>query len=93
MQFQDQMQERAFRPRPPRVDIGFDVLLHCADAQFEARIVNLSARGFRVRSPRALEPGCEISLQSGKLPPVRGLIRWAAGNDAGGSFMDAAAAV
>ena len=91
MMFQDHMQGRALAPRPPRVDIGFDVLLRCAGSEFEARIVNLSARGFRVRSPRELRPGCEVSLQSGKLPPVKGVIRWAAGNDAGGSFMDAVA--
>jgi hypothetical protein len=90
MMFEGQLR-RAFAPRPPRVDIGFDVLVRCAGGEFEARITNISARGFRVHSPRALEPGCEVSLQSGKLPPVRGLIRWAAGNDAGGSFMDVAA--
>jgi PilZ domain len=91
MKFEGELEGRAFAPRPPRVDIGFDVLLHCAGAEFEARITNLSARGFRLRSPRALKPGCEISLQSGKYPAVRGLIRWAAGKEAGGSFMDVVA--
>jgi len=78
----------AFAPRATRVDIGFDVVVRCAAREFEARITNISASGFRMRVPQPIEPGCEISVQSGKLPPMKAVVRWAAGNECGGSFAE-----
>jgi hypothetical protein len=41
-----------------------------------------------LRSSEALEPGSEVTLEVAKLAPVRGLVRWARGQDVGGVFTD-----
>ena len=82
---------RGFVPRPARIKTNFEVTVRCAGRQFDARITNLSGKGFGLCCARALEPGSEISLELPKVPPVRGVIRWVAGNDAGGLFMEAVA--
>ena len=91
MMFEGKFERREFVPRPARIDSSFDVLVRCTEGQFGARIVNLSGRGFRLRSACPLEPGCEISLELPKMPPVKGVIRWVAGTDAGGLFAEAVA--
>ena len=91
MKFEGKLEGRELVPRPARIDASFDVLLRCPAGEFGASITNLSGSGFRLRSPCALQPGCEISLEVPKMPPVKGVIRWAAGNDAGGVFVEAVA--
>jgi len=91
MKFEGKLEGRELVPRPARIDASFDVLLRCPAGEFGASITNLSGRGFRLRSPCVLEPGCQISLEVPKMPPVKGVIRWAAGNDAGGVFVEAVA--
>lgn len=88
MKAEDQLQERAWTARAPRVDTSFEVLVRCGASEFEARVTNLSGNGFRLRSTRALEPGLEMLLQVAKRPPVKAVIRWAAGEDAGGLFLE-----
>ena len=83
MKIEDQQEGRS-----PRVDTAFLVLLRCAAGKFPARITNLSATGFRLEAPRALEVGWEITLEAPKRPPVNGVIRWTAGKQAGGVFLD-----
>lgn len=91
MKYEGQLQGRDFVPRPTRIDASFDVLVRCTAGEFEASITNLSGEGFRLRSTRALEPGWEVSLEIPRMPPVKGMIRWAAGKDAGGVFVEAVA--
>jgi len=86
MKFEGQLEGRELAPRAARTDVCFEVLVKCPAGDFQARIVNLSARGFRLRSSQALEPGWEVTLEVGKLPPVSALVRWAAGLEAGGVF-------
>jgi hypothetical protein len=91
MKYEGRLEGRAIVPRPARIDTSFDVLVRCAAGEFEASITNLSGSGFRLSSARALQPGWEVLLQVPKMSPVKGIIRWVAGNDAGGTFMDAVA--
>jgi hypothetical protein len=91
MKFEGKLKGRGFVPRPARTDSSFDVLVRCAAGEFDASIVNLSGMGFRLRSLYAFEPGWEVSLEVSRLPPVKGVIRWAAGRDAGGVFTEAVA--
>ena len=88
MRFERQLEGRELMQRAPRTDVSFKVRVRCAAGEFEARMINLSAGGFCLRSARALEPGCELTLEVAKLPPVRAMVRWAAGQEAGGVFTD-----
>ena len=81
--------EAQLEGRSPRVDTEFLVLLRCAAGKFPARVINLSATGFRLEAPRELEAGWEITLQVPKRDPVKCVIRWASGKEAGGVFLEA----
>jgi hypothetical protein len=91
MKLEGQQPGRELKQRAPRTNTSFEVLVRCAAGEFKASVTNLSGNGFRLRSPRALEPGWEISLEVPKLPPVRCVIHWVAGNDAGGIFLESIA--
>ena len=75
-------------PRDPRVDADFDVRVCWNDGQAEAQILNVSADGFRLRTMDPLEVGREVTLEAGKFDPVRAIICWASGHDAGGVFAE-----
>jgi hypothetical protein len=91
MKFEGQLDGRELMPRPPRIDTGFTVLVRSAAGAFEASMTNLSAGGFRLSAARSFEVGAEVSLEVPKLPPVKCLICWAVGNDAGGVFLESIA--
>ena len=78
-------------PRDPRVATGMAVRVHCEAGEVEAQIVNLSADGFRLQSANPLQPGWIVTLQAAKDFPVKALICWASGHDAGGVFAEAVA--
>jgi hypothetical protein len=88
MTMDGQFEARGVLSRSPRVDTKFLVLLRCAAGKSPARITNLSATGFRLQTPRELEVGSEVTLETPKRPPVRCLIRWVAGTEAGGEFLE-----
>jgi hypothetical protein len=88
MKFEGRLDGREVAMRPPRVDAGFVVQVRCAAGSFPGRITNLSSSGFRMTSARALEPGCEVTLEVRKRPPVKCVIRWTSGKDAGGVFLE-----
>ena len=75
-------------PRDPRVDVGFDVSVHCEAGEIGAQIVNLSSDGFRLQTANPLEVGWEVTLQAAKQFPVKALICWASGHEAGGVFAE-----
>ena len=85
-----QPQAQAREARSPRVDAEFVVLVRCAAGKFPARITNLSATGFRLLSARPLEAGWVVTLQLSRREPVKCMIRWAAGKEAGGVFLEGA---
>jgi hypothetical protein len=75
-------------PRDARADAEFDVRVHCAVGDIDAQIVNLSSDGFRLRSADPLEVGWVVSLEAAKTDPVKAVICWACGLDAGGVFAE-----
>jgi hypothetical protein len=91
MKFEGRLEGREIVPRPARIDASFDVLVRCAAGEFGASITNLSGTGFRLRSTGVLEPGWEILLEVPRTPPIKGVIRWVSGEDAGGVFAEAVA--
>lgn len=91
MKQEGQVEGRELESRSPRIDAQFVVRLCCVLGEFPARVINLSSSGFRLRTARTLEPGWEVTLQVPKRPPVRCVIRWARGKEAGGVFLEAVA--
>jgi PilZ domain-containing protein len=91
MSFEGKIERSAVRPRDFRADVAFDVVVRSGSRDVDARIVNMSGQGFRIRSSRPLEAGCEVALQVAELPPVKAVIRWARGFEAGGVFLEAMA--
>ena len=77
--------------RDPRVDAEFAVRVHCQAGEIEAQIVNLSSDGFRLHTENPLQAGWVVTLEASKNFPVKALICWACGQDAGGVFAEAVA--
>jgi hypothetical protein len=88
MKFDPLFEGRELSGRAARTDVAVDVTIRCAAGEFKAEIINLSARGFRIKSSKSLEPGWRITLAAGKLAPVNGIVRWVAGREAGGAFTE-----
>jgi hypothetical protein len=75
-------------PRDPRVEVGFAVRVHCAAGEIGAEILNMSSDGFRLRTENPLQVGWVVTLEAAKQFPVKALICWACGQDAGGVFAE-----
>jgi hypothetical protein len=91
MKHEGRLVAREWRARTTRVDVGYDVFVRCAAGEIAARIINVSNNGFRLHLEQALEEGSEIVLEMPCAQPVKAVIRWAAGLDAGGVFLEPAA--
>jgi hypothetical protein len=74
--------------REPRIDVEYDVRVRCSAGDIDAQIVNLSSDGIRLRSANPLEVGWVVSLEAAKTDPVKAVICWACGLDAGGVFAE-----
>ena len=91
MKYEGQLIGQEIHSRSPRVETEFLVLLRCGAGKFPARVTNISATGFRLRSARALQVGWEVTLEVPKLSPIKCVIRWVAGKEAGGVFLESVA--
>lgn len=80
--------EREWLPREPRVDSDFDIRVRWNEGEIEAQILNVSADGFRLRTTNPLQVGWEVTLETGEYDPVKAIICWACGHDAGGVFAE-----
>ena len=78
-------------PRDPRVDVDFDVRVLTKAGEVQAQIINLSSDGFRLQTANPLEVGWEVTLEAAKQFPVKAVICWACGLEAGGVFEEAVA--
>jgi len=91
MKFEGRLQGREIKPRSARIDVAYDAQVHCGEGTIEARILNVSNKGFLLHAAEELEPGMEVLLEVEKLDPVRGQIRWTCGQESGGVFLEAIA--
>lgn len=91
MKFHGKLEGRECQPRSARIDVAYDALVRLDWGAVEAMILNVSSNGFRLRTAEELEPGCEVTLEVEKLEPVKGVIRWACGQESGGVFVEAIA--
>jgi PilZ domain-containing protein len=88
MKYEGRLVAREWHARTRRIDTGYDVIVRCAAGDFPAQVVNVSSTGFRLTSERPLEEGWEVTVDAPDANPVRGVIRWVAGRDAGGVFLE-----
>ena len=91
MKYEGKLEGRPFQPRAPRIDVEYDAMVRIATGAVEAQILNVSSKGFRFHSEAAFEPGTEITIEVDERDPVKGLIRWSSGDEAGGVFLEAIA--
>ena len=91
MKHEGMLEGREWSPRGTRIDVSWDVMVKCAAGNVAAEVLNVSAKGFRLRTARALEPGAEVTLRCAKETPVKAIIHWAEGKEAGGIFVESAA--
>ncbi len=90
MKFQSNLEGRELQSRPARIDVDFGVRVRCKTGDLEARIVNLSGSGFRLRSSEPLQVGWIVALHVAKTAPIKGVIRWTCEQDSGGLFLESA---
>ena len=64
-------------------------LIDSAGRNYPARIVDLSSGGFRVECGQLLRVGEYVVLSGARDEAMRGQIRWAEGQSAGGIFLSA----
>ena len=77
-----------FPSRDTRVEVGYDVNVHCEAGEIEAQLLNLSSDGFRLHSANPLQVGWAVTLEAAKQFPVKALICWACGLESGGVFAE-----
>ena len=72
-----------------RVPVAAEVTLGNASAQWEdARLVNISSRGFMAESPTGVFPGSRVWLLLPGVGRVNAQVIWVRGDRLGGSFTD-----
>ena len=78
-----------YHDRETRIAVRCDaVLLEQDGCALDVIITDVSRDGFRLESRSELEVGSEILLQVAKLDPVKAVIRWTCGYEAGGIFLE-----
>ena len=91
MKHEGMLEGRELLPRGTRIDVRWNVMVRWAGRSIPAEVVNVSAKGFRLRTARALEVGAEVALRFAKDAPVKAVIQWVSGKEAGGVFVESIA--
>ena len=91
MKHAGKLEGRECAARGVRVEAEFEVRVHSDRGAVEARVLNLSSDGFRLRTQLPLEVGSIVTLAARGEHPVKALICWAVGLEAGGVFAEPAA--
>ena len=78
-------------PGEPSVDRELPVRVRCQAGEFDAALTNLSSDGFRLHSENPLQVGWVVTLEAATHLPVKALICWACGQEAGVVFAEAVA--
>jgi len=78
-----------YAKRDPRIAVRCEaVLIESDGCTLDVVITDVSRDGFRLESDSQLEVGSEIMLLVTKLAPVKAMIRWTCGHEAGGVFLE-----
>jgi hypothetical protein len=77
------------RARGPRIAVAAPAILIESDGcVVDVTVLDVSSSGFRISSNAELTVDEEVQLQIGKGKPVRAVICWTRGVEAGGNFID-----
>jgi hypothetical protein len=91
MKHEGKLEGREWLARPTRIGTRYDVLVESESGRTDAEVLNVSSAGFRLHSRDPLQAGWEVILNAPRQEPVRAVIRWANGLEAGGVFTEAVA--
>lgn len=91
MRYEKMVPGGEWKRRSLRIDTDCDVRVCCESGEVEAHLVNLSSEGFRLHSETSLQPGSVVTLEAAGHDPVKALICWAYGREAGGVFAESVA--
>ena len=88
MKYEGELVASEWVERDVRTDVSYELLVHGPDRSVGAELVNLSSDGFRLRCNEPLECGWEVTLEVARHDPLKAVICWACGLDAGGVFAE-----
>ena len=91
MKHEGKLEGRHWVPRGTRIGANYDVQVQSDEAEVDAEVLNLSSEGFRLRARTPLKAGAVVMLVAEGEEPVKALICWAVGLEAGGVFAEPAA--
>ena len=80
-----------YTERDPRIEVRYHaVVIETDGCELDVEITDVSRDGFRLTSTNQLDPGQEIwlAVSNSSLAPLRGLVKWTRGCEAGGVFLD-----
>ena len=79
----------SYLKREPRIAVRCEAVLVEGDGcTLDVVITDVSRDGFKLESRSELEVGTEVMLLVTKMAPVKALIRWTRGYEAGGVFLE-----
>jgi hypothetical protein len=88
------MKPGGYVEREPRIDVRYHAVVTETDGcELDVEILDVSRDGFRLTSTGKFDAGQEVwlAVSNSGLAPLRGLIKWTCGDEAGGVFLDPAA--
>ena len=89
MTMSSKIEAAGYAKRDPRIAVRCEaVLIESDGCTLDVVIIDVSRDGFRLESDSQLEVGSEIMLLVTKLAPVKAMIRWTCGHEAGGVFLE-----
>jgi hypothetical protein len=89
MTMSSKIEAAGYTQRDPRIAVRCEaVLIEHDGCTLDVVITDVSRDGFRLESDSQLEVGSEIMLLVTKLAPVKAMIRWTCGHEAGGVFLE-----
>jgi hypothetical protein len=88
MKHEGELVGREWLQRDARVEATYDVTVRSPAGGVHAEVINVSSEGFRLRCSEPLETGWEVTLEVARHDPLKALIVWACGLEAGGVFAE-----
>jgi len=89
MTMSSKIEAAGYARRDPRIAMRCEAVLVEGDGcTLDVVITDVSRDGFRLESDSQLEVGSEVMLLVTKLAPVKAMIRWTCGHEAGGVVLE-----
>ena len=89
MTMSSKIEAAGYAKRDPRIAVRCEaVLIESDGCTLDVVITDVSRDGFKLESRSELEVGSEVMLLVTKMAPVKALIRWTRGYEAGGVFLE-----